>query len=211
MKQIPFIVAMALAVSSTSVDGAEPVAIIEEAGPGAPVTLFSYLTEGQIIELGATAEVLIAYLRSCVQERVLGGVVTIGRERSQVVGGRRSTNVLDCGNPQAALSPAEAERAAVLVMRKPTPPAPQLLLTSTSPFIAPRSPATLVRLNRLDRNEPVLTLALNGGVADLAAAGETLDRGATYRVEAGAASIVVKIAENAQRGDGPILLRLLSF
>lgn len=208
----PFILAaVAILAGSGSSHGAEPAAIVEEVSAGVPVNSFSYLREGQVIELGAKAEMLISYLESCVQERLRGGVVTIGRERSHTVGGRRSARVLDCRGATAELARSEAERGAVLVMRKPPSSEPELLLATTTPLIAPRSPTALVRVRRLDRSEPVQTFPSRGGVADLAALGITLDRGGTYRIEAGAASVVVQISANARPGNGPILLRLLSF
>ena len=203
------IAAVALLLFSRA-EAAEPVAIVEEASSDAPVRVFSYLSQGQVIRLGATAKLLIGYLHSCVQERVQGGVVTIGRERSQVVGGHRAARVLDCGGA-AELSRSKAERGAVLVMRKPTPPEPQLVLASVSPLIAPRRATLSVRLNRLDRSEPPATLMLRNGVVDLAASGRALARGGIYRVEAGAASMVFKVAADAQAGGESVLLRLLSF
>ena len=211
MKALPVLAAVVVLAGTRTGHGAEPVAIIEHADADAPVMSFTYLQEGQVIELGAEVEILIAYLESCVQERVRGGGVAIGRERSHVVGGHRSERVLDCRSATAELGRSEVERGAMLVMRAPPPPEPDLLLASTSPFIAPIAPAASVRVVRLDRSEPLVTLSLRRGVADLAALDKSLDRGGIYRVKAGAASVVVEIAANARGGNGPILLRLLSF
>ena len=210
MKKFSPVLAVSLLLIPSAGKAVEPVAIVEEASADAPVKIFSYLSQGQIINLGPKAELLIGFLRSCVQERVRGGVVKIGADRSQVTNGHRSAKLLDCGGV-AKLSRAESERGAALVMRKPPVPAPKILLMSTTPFIAPRPPASSVRLTRLDRRETAMKLALRSGVADLAAMGVTLRRGGTYRVKAGAASTVVKIAPDAQAGGGSILVRLLSF
>ena len=51
-----------------------------------------------------------------------------------------SERVLDCRGATAELDHCEAERDAALVMRKPALSAPDLLLASTSPFIAPKAP-----------------------------------------------------------------------
>jgi len=187
------------------------VAIVESASADAPVALFSYLSAGQVISLGANAEVQIAYLHSCVQERVRAGVITIGRERSDVVGGKRTERILDCGGASAVLTPAQVERGAALVVREPVSITPQVRLTSTSPVIAPKEPATSVTLKRLDVSESTATLSLRNGAADLAAQGVTLHRGGIYRVEAGASSIIVEIAADARSDGGAVLLRLLSF
>ncbi len=210
MKILLLVISFSLTLPTTAGEATEPVAIVEEASADAPVRIFSYLSQGQIINLGPKAELLIGFLRSCVQERVRGGVVKIGADRSHVTNGQRSAKPLDCGGA-AKLSRAESERGAALVMRKPPVPAPKIRLTSTTPLIAPRHPASSVRLTRLDRRETAMKLALRSGVADLAAMGVTLRRGGTYRVKAGAASTVVKIAPDAQAGGGSILVRLLSF
>lgn len=210
MKILSLGVVISLLLFSSPSEAAEPVAIVEEASVGAPVSTFSYLSQGQVIKLGTKAELLIGFLRSCVQERVRGGVVKIGTDRSHVTNGHRSAKMLDCGGA-AKLSRAESERGAALVMRKPPVAAPKIRLTSTTPLIAPRRPASSVRLTRLDRRDTAIKLVLHNGVADLAALDVALRRGGIYRVQAGAASTVVKIAPDARSGGGPILLRLLSF
>ena len=210
MRKFSLVVVISLLLFSSAGEAAEPVAIVEEASADAPVRTFSYLSQGQIIKLGAKAELLIGYLTSCVQERLRGGVVKIGLDRSHVTNGHRSAKLLDCGGA-AKLSRAESERGAALVMRKPPVTAPKIRLRSTTPFIAPKHPAPSVRLTRLDRKEPAIKLVLRSGVADLTALGVSLSRGGTYRVQAGAASTVVKIAPDARPGGGPILVRLLSF
>ena len=186
-------------------------AIVEAVSTGAPVTLFSYLLQGQVIFLDADAVMRIGYLHSCVQEQVRGGIVTIGRERSRVDGGERTETVLDCRGATAVLTRSEIEHSAAIVMRKAVATPPQLRLASVSPFIAPRRAADSVSWNRLDRREPATTLALRNGAVDLADLGLTLDRGGIYRFEAGESSVIVEVAADARSGTGPILLRLLSF
>ena len=210
MKKLFLVLAVSLLLFPSIGEGTEPVAIVEEASDDAPVRTFSYLSQGQIIKLGTKAELLIGYLNSCVQERVRGGVVKIGTDRSQVINGHRSEKLLVCGGA-AKLSRAESELGAALVMRKPPVPAAKIRLRSTTPFIAPRHPASSVRLKRLDRREAAMKFKLRSGIVDLAELGAALHRGGVYRVKAGASSTVVKIAPDARPGGGPILMRLLSF
>ena len=211
MRCVGAAVATALVAFSVAGLAEEPVAIVEAVSVDAPVTLFSYLLHGQVISLDADAEVQIGYLHSCVQERVQGGVITIGRERSRVDGGVRTETVLDCRGATAELTQSEIEHSAAIVVRVLVSMTPQIRLASTSPFIAPRGEANSVSLSRLDRDESTTTLALRNGTADLAELGVTLDRGGIYRIEAGTASVIVEIAADAQSGNEPILLRLLSF
>ena len=201
---------VALLFLGTATKAGDFTAIVEEASPGAPVQVFSYLPDGHVLDLGADAEIVLGYLHSCVQERLRGGVVTIGRERSEIRDGQRSATKLDCG-ASADLSRTEAERGAVLVMRKPASDTGPMRLMSVSPLIAPKKPTSSVRLTRLDRSEPVMTLELHDGVADLAALGKTLSPGGSYRVDTGADSIVARVDRNARAGDEQILPRLLSF
>ena len=189
----------------------EPVAIVEAVSIGAPVALFTYLLQGQLISLDADAEVQIGYLHSCVQEHVRGGVITIGRERSHVAGGQRTETILDCRDALADLTQSEIEHGAAIVIRESVSIKPQMVIASTSPFIAAKKPAVSIHLKRLDRDESTRTLTLHNGAADLAALGITLHRGGIYRIEAGSASVIVEIAADARSGSEPILLRLLSF
>ena len=205
------VTAAALFAFATAAKADEPVAIVEAVSVGAPVTLFSYLLQGQVIFLDADAVMQIGYLHSCVQEQVRGGIVTIGRERSRVEGGDRTETVLDCRGATAVLTQSEIEHSAAIVMRKAITTTPQLRLASASPFIAPQRAADSVSWERLDRSEPATTLALRNGAADLADLGVTLDRGGIYRFEAGESFVIVEVAADARSGTGPILLRLLSF
>ena len=201
---------VALLFLGTATKAGDFTAIVEEASPGAPVQVFSYLPVGHVVDLGAEAEIVLGYLHSCVQERLRGGVVTIGRVRSKIRGGQRSARRLDCG-ASADLPPNEAEQDAVLVIRRSGPDTGPMRLMSVSPLIAPKKPTSSVRLTRLDRSEPVMTLELRDGVADLAALGKTLSPGGSYRVDTGADSIVARVDRNARAGDEQILPRLLSF
>ena len=201
----------AMLLASTDGRTQEPVAIVEAVSTGAPVALFSYLSQGQLISLDADAEVQIGYLHSCVQEHVRGGVITIGRDRSHVAGGRRTETVLDCRGAIAKLSRAEIERGAAIVMRESVSTVPQVVIASTSPVIATRKPATSIQLRRLDRDESARSLTLHNGAVDLAALGVDLHRGGIYRIEADSDSVIVEIAADARSGSEPILMRLLSF
>lgn len=186
-------------------------AIVEAASPGVPVQVFGYLSRGHVIDLGREMEIVLGYLHSCVQERLRGGVVTIGRERSEVRGGQRSSIELDCG-ASAELSQAEAELGAVGVVRASmVDEGRHTTLISVSPLIAPRRPASWVRVTRLDRSEPIMTLESHGGVVDLAALGKSLSRGGSYRVETESESIVAHVDRDARSGGAYILPRLLSF
>lgn len=196
---------------------ADPVAFVEDASANAPVKPFSHLQEGDVIRLGADAEITVGYIVSCIQEHARGGVLTIGRERGRVVGGTRTERKLDCGGGTADVSGERGELSAALVMRKGIKPEksepgkPPRIIASTGPVIAPWKAAASVRLTRIDRSEPSRTVALAGGAADLSALGIALVAGGVYRAEAGDASTTFGIAKDASAGGGPVLPRLVSF
>lgn len=205
------IIAAAIAVLSLPASAGEPAAIVEDASDGSPVEIFSYLEEGRVLNLSSSDAVVIGYLESCIQERITGGVVTIGRTRSTVRGGERTEKVLRCGAAPAELSKKSAERGAVLVMRgKKRPPSPTLVIRSTTPVIAPTDPAQTARLSRLDRSEPNKNLRLRKGVADLAELGVTLAPGGIYKISSGSSSLTFQV-ESAAKSGGPVLSRLLAY
>jgi len=201
---------VALLVAGMPARAAEISAIVEEAGDDAPVQVFSYLQTGDVIDLGAETEIVLGYLNSCVQERLRGGVVTVGKERSQLQGGQRWTEEFDCGSV-AVLSQSEVESGAALVVRELSPDEDVSILVSASPLIAPKHPTLSIRFTRLDHDEPTTTLETQNGVFDFAALDVALSPGGTYLFESETDSVVVRVDENARAGDGPILLRLLSF
>ena len=77
----------------------EPAAIVEHVTNG-PLGLeaFDYLSPGRVIELEERSALTIIYFQSCARETILGGQITIGEERSHIVGSAQFRRIsMRCG------------------------------------------------------------------------------------------------------------------
>jgi hypothetical protein len=102
----------------------EPVAIVEAVTPPHPAVAAMDLVEpGRTIDMGAGGELVLGYLRSCQRERIRGGAVTVGAERSTVTGGRIVRERVECDGGKLVLTPEQAARSGALVFRRPPAPA----------------------------------------------------------------------------------------
>src|SRR5437588_12458930 len=70
------VAAMAFCAIGSGIARADVVALVEEIGEPRPgVQFMDYLTSGQMIPLHAGERLVIDYLRSCMRETIVGGVV----------------------------------------------------------------------------------------------------------------------------------------
>jgi hypothetical protein len=75
----------------------DAVALIETlTSPTQRVEMMSYARRGEIIRLSPNQTMVISYGDSCVQEIITGGMVTIGREQSEVRFGEVKRTVGKC-------------------------------------------------------------------------------------------------------------------
>lgn len=97
---------------------APPVALVEDVDAKVPgVALMDYLEQGRRLELGSSGWIEIDYFSSCLHERIVGGAVTVGTERSEVSGGSVERHPVECDAGRIALTEPQAERAAGFVQR----------------------------------------------------------------------------------------------
>ena len=97
-----------------------PVAIVEEvSGTVGGIELLQYVDSGRAIKLGATGMVVLGYLNSCVRETIKGGSVTVGREKSTVLGGKVSRERVECDGGNMRLTPEQRSKSSVVVFRRP--------------------------------------------------------------------------------------------
>lgn len=193
---------------------AEPVAIVEDVSSAdAGVELFDYLNEGHNIELGEDDQLVIGYLSSCRRETITGGSVTVGSERSEVVGGTVSRDLVQCDGGHLQLNDAQSEESGVLVLRKPPKSAsgtlPEVALTiyGTMPIFRLAAPAEQLTVFRLDRSDPPVIVSASGIWVDLG--DHELRRGGLYRAVAADRDIVFRVDRFARKGDQPLLSRLV--
>ena len=87
-----------LAFSPFLAQAEEPVAIVDDiVGEVQELQIMDLLWEGQLLTLGSDVQVSIGYMNTCLSEMITGGQITIGAEKSTVVGGKIESQQLDCG------------------------------------------------------------------------------------------------------------------
>jgi hypothetical protein len=198
-----------------------PVAVIEDiTGPSPGVELMDYVEAGQVIKLGQQDTVVIGYLKSCWRETITGGTVTVGKEQSNIQGGRveRSITPCDAGKMLLTAKLANTDVSEAAAFRAPprrqAAPRPEFTLYGLSPVVEVKPNGTLV-IERLDEPGERHEIALGadrlvrGAFFDTAKAGIALAAGGVYRVKAGKQEMVFKIDPGAASGRSPIAGRLI--
>jgi hypothetical protein len=202
---------------------ADAVALVEDIGEPRPgVQFMDYLSPGQMIALHPGEQLVIDYLRSCTRETIVGGVVSIGVEKSVVVGGTVTSETVECDGGKLELTAEQAGKSGVMVFRggnlvKDTAagdsgtPAPWLIY-GTAPLIELKGGGKLV-IERLDHpgEKHVATIAKNGRrtVFDCAKEGWALQPGGLYRAALAGREVRFRIADTAKPGAAPPVARLL--
>jgi len=202
---------------------APPVALVE--GVDAKVSgvaLMDYLEQGRRLDLGSGGWIEIDYFASCLHERIVGGVVTVGTERSEVSGGTVERHPVECDSGKITLAEPQAERAAGFVQRGGgelknrihAMEKNQLLLHGASPLIVGDGKNDVVIARFGDSHDrETLPLASSGGrpFYDYASHGRSLDLGAVYIATSGDRQIAFRIDRQAASGATPKLGRLIAF
>ncbi len=206
-------------VSTVALAAGMPVAVVEDVTGSPPgIQFMDYVDAGQVIHLGARDTIVLGYLKSCWQETIAGGTVTVGAEQSEVQGGKIDRAKVPCEGGKMQLTAELAKSGAMVFRDRPhlTKKAlhPEFTLYGLSPVVEVKLGGTLV-IDRLDQpgehHEVAIGAAqlVHGSFLDLAKAGVVLSAGGIYRATAGGQQMVFKIDPNAQPGDAPIVGRLL--
>ncbi len=197
-----------------------PAAVVEEiTGRPAGLQFMDYVEAGQVINLGPQDKIVLGYLSSCWRETIIGGTVTVGPERSDVLGGMVERSTIDCGGNNIQLTPELANKSAAMVFRDMShsrieQARPQVMLYGRSPIIEVKPTGKIV-IERLDRageryeiplgNAPLV----HGAFLDLSNRGVVLAAGGIYRAKAGAQQIEFVVNPHAKAGRTPVAGRLL--
>ena len=152
----------------------EPVAIVEDIqAAGSKVQFMDYLELGQVVELGAGGQLVLGYLRSCQQESISGGRVTVGREQSQVEGGQVARELVECDGGKLRLGSDTKGKSGVMVFRAPPKKSaaarhePELTIYGASPMIVVgNNAAGALTIERLDRPGELIGQHRVGGGID---------------------------------------------
>ena len=210
--------ALATAVPSTA---QAPVALVEDVdSKTAEVEFMDYVPAGKVIRLAPQDTIVLSYMKSCWQEAISGGTVTVGAEQSEVQFGRVERHKVDCDGGKLTLTAQVASQAAGMVFRdmrsgqQASAPKPQITLYGLSPVIEIKGGGQLV-IERVDQPGERHELAIasqqlvNGAFYDLARGGTALVAGGIYRAKVNGRQLVFKVDSDAKPGAAPVVGRLL--
>ena len=122
------VLAVALAISSQALARAPaplvPTALVEDVkSASADVEFMDYVGTGQVIKLEPSDVLVLSYLKSCEHETITGGTVRVGRDKSDVDGGKIARAKVPCNGGNMKLSSQQANASARIVV----PPAERRL------------------------------------------------------------------------------------
>jgi hypothetical protein len=220
----PAIFAVALAISGQALARAPaplvPTALVEDVkSASADVEFMDYVGTGQVIKLEPSDVLVLSYLKSCEHETITGGTVRVGRDKSEVDGGKIARAKVPCNGGNMKLTSQQANASAASSFRlqnaafEPTvyalPPVIEL------PKMRDGDGRTLV-LQRTDRPTERFAVELdeslaNGGFYDLAKTDMRLQRGKLYTATLGDRKFTFKVDAKAKTGNTPLISRLLRF
>jgi hypothetical protein len=201
-----------------------PVAVVEDVSPSVVgVGFMDYVSAGDKIKLAPTDTLALGYMKSCVRETILGGMVTVGREQSDVVSGTVARSKVNCDGGRMQLTSAQSNSSAGMAFRAPpTTKASsktskiQLTLFGTSPMFDVANSDSLT-VERIDLPGERLVMKLKqdqlvrGKFVDFAEAGISLVPGGVYRSRLKVGEVVFRIDTTAQPGRTPAIGRLVRF
>jgi hypothetical protein len=103
------VLAVALAISSQALARAPaplvPTALVEDVkSASADVEFMDYVGTGQVIKLEPSDVLVLSYLKSCEHETITGGTVRVGRDKSDVDGGKIARAKVPCNGGNMKLS-----------------------------------------------------------------------------------------------------------
>ena len=188
---------------------APAVAILEEiAGASGKHEAFDELKAGERLDLGTGGRAIIGYLGSCTRETIEGGTVMIGKDQSEIEGGKVQRETIPCEATQLVLTDQEAGQSATVVFRGP-PWEKWVRQVVPSPTPVVLAAGKTLTIKRLDEDEKAQTVSLTSGHADLATENITLTPGGYYELTAGKKQMVIQIDPAAQSGPMPVASRLV--
>jgi hypothetical protein len=224
MKHAPLMLMASWLCAGPAMAGGPIVALVEDVtGASAGVDWMDYVEAGKVIQLAPHDSIVLGYLYSCVREKIEGGVVTVGREQSDVQSGKVERTPVACDAGHMVLTAELASQSAGAIFRdlKPErarpPSSPQFTLYGSSPIVQLRSGGGKVEITRLDRDGERydFTLgtpqSLGNSIYDFAAAGIQLSPGGVYRATMAGQSLTFRIDPSAKPGKTPIVGRLVRF
>jgi hypothetical protein len=226
MKYAPLMLLISLLCPGPAWAGGPVVALVENVtGASAGVEFMDYVEAGKIMHLDPQDSIVLSYLYSCVRETIEGGIVTVGREQSDVQLGKVERAPTKCDAGRMQLTAELASQSAGTVFRSlaskrdepRSPPAPQFTLYGSAPMVQVRDGGGAIEITRIDGDGEHYQFtigtpqSLRSSFYDFAAAGTQLSPGGVYQATLAGQSLTFKIDPSAKPGKSPIVGRLLRF
>ena len=220
MKSAQLTILALLVSAGPALAGGPVTALVEDVtGTSAGVEFMDYVEAGRVIRLNPQDSIVLNYLYSCERETITGGVITVGREESEVQSGKVERMPTACDAGRMILTAELASQSAGMLLRAPDakrdrlPSSPQFVLYGLSPMVELRGGGGTVEIARVDQagEHYVLTIGTRNAYYDFAGAGMALSAGGIYRATVGGQSVTFKIDPSAKPGKTPIVGRLLRF
>jgi hypothetical protein len=200
------------------------VAIVEDIqGKVANLEVMDYVTPGTAFRLEPNSSIVLDYMKSCRQETITGGTVTIEVDRSSVQGGVVQRVETDCVLPYKELSDQQIRESGATVIRslrldeEPKTDKPvSITIHGLSPIIDIGKEGMLV-IKRVDMpgmpEEIVVEYQslVRGRFYDFAQERRELSPGGTYAVKFGNRVQFVHVYPAAKPGKTPVSGRLVQF
>jgi hypothetical protein len=193
-----------------------PAAIIEDIkASGVNYEILEVLAQGTKIALGETGTLRLAYLRSCVVEDVQGGTVVVGELESEIEGGViLAREKVNCDGGGIVPTERQGQDVAGVVFRAPDVDydKPVVMVYATSPILAFATPATQVRIERIDPDQSdSYEFAINGRHLDLGERHVALVPGGLYRATTENGKVLFRISRRATDASTSAISRLVRF
>jgi hypothetical protein len=226
MRSIQLTILALLVWAGPATAGGPVAALVEDViGASAGVEVMDYVETGKVIRLNPQDTVVLSYLYSCVHETITGGIITVGRDQSDVQSGNVERMSTPCDAGRMIITAELAGQSAGTIVRaaeakRDQPrllPAPQFTLYGSSPLVELARGGGTVEITRIDQSGEhyILTIgtpqSLHNAFYDFATAGIALSTGGVYRATVGGQSITFKIDPSAKPGRAPIVGRLVRF
>lgn len=192
-----------------------PVALVEEVrGTLVGVAFMDYVAADRVIVLQPEDSIVLGYLGSCWHETIKGGIVTVGVEQSDVLGGEVERRKVMCNGGNISLTPRQANRSAGTTVRA-LDAKPALTLYGLFPLVeGDGGELSIVRVDR-EGERHVANMPVKRGsgrsFVDFATAKKALAPGGIYRASIGPRRIVFQVDRGAKADGVPIISRLLRF
>jgi hypothetical protein len=197
-----------------------PIALVEDVkSTTADVEFMDYVGTGQLIKLAPQDVLVLSYLKSCAHETITGGTVTVGTDRSEVVGGKVARTRVACDGGKIRLTSQQASASAASAIRLQSANVEPVLYSVTPVIQASRAQLSQGRtlvIERLDKPGKPIEVEIgddltNGTFYDLSKAKVRLARNGVYNASLGGRKIMFKIDAKAKTGKAPVVSRLLRF